>query len=294
MKYTHAAVSIQLLLVGLSALLFAVPVLAKKPSPPPPTKPIISSFYAKPQSITAGQSTTLYWSTSGATMLSIDQGIGTVYKTTKTVTPKITTTYTLTATNSAGSTSAAATVTVTAIVPPPPPPPPSPGEINIQAYTTSYSYWDNTPPGSAAISDPVLHQQAGGTGTYDYPITLAVGHSIINNVDILDYPAGTRFYIPNVRRYFIVEDTCGDGRTPQNGPCHTGYPSGTTAWVDMWMDGQSGTQSAVDACASFLTDSNGVAHLIVENPAANYVVVPGALFQEGTCTAQYGNTLVTQ
>ena len=62
----------------------------------------------------------------------------------------------------------------------------------------------------------------------------------MDDEDILDYPAGTRFYIPNVRRYFIVEDTCGDGDTPQNGPCHTGYPKGTTAWVDMWIGEEQG------------------------------------------------------
>ena len=180
--------------------------------------------------------------------------------------------------------------------PPPPPPPPvaSPGETYIQAYTTAYSYWDNTPVGTAAISNPIIHQKAGGIGTYADPITLAVGHSIIDGKNILDYPAGTRFYIPNVRRYFIVEDTCGDGPTPQNGPCHTGYPSGTATWVDMWIDGQSGSQSAVDACASYLTDSNGVAHLIIKNPAQNYAVVSGPVFNNGTCTEQYGNTAVTQ
>ena len=176
--------------------------------------------------------------------------------------------------------------------PPVPTPPPSSQEIRIQAYTTAYTYWDNTPPGSATISNPILHSLAGGTGTYADPITLAVGHSIINGKDILDYPAGTRFYIPNVRRYFIVEDTCGDGAAPQNGPCHKGFPAGTSAWVDMWIDGASGSASTADACASDLTDSNGIAHLIIENPASNYAVVPGPIIQSGICTKQYGNTPV--
>jgi hypothetical protein len=130
-----------------------------------------------------------------------------------------------------------------------------------------------------------LHRGAGGSGTYADPITLAVGHSIIDGKDILDYPAGTRFYIPNVRRYFIVEDTCGDGSQPQNGPCHTGFPPGTTAWVDMWIDGRSGTPEAVDDCARALTG----AHRIIQNPKANYVVVQGPVFQDGKCTAQYGD-----
>lgn len=183
------------------------------------------------------------------------------------------------------------------VIPPPPPPTPPPQNSNesyINAYTTAYTYWDNTPPGSADISNPIIHQKAGGTGTYADPITLAVGHSIINGNDILDYPAGTIFYIPNVRRYFIVEDTCGDGRTPQNGPCHTGYPNGTTTWVDMWIDGQSGTSSSANACAEAVTDANGEVHVIIENPASHYAVVPGPVFQNGSCTKQYGNTPVIQ
>lgn len=175
---------------------------------------------------------------------------------------------------------------------PPVTPPPQAGEKYINAYTTAYTYWDNTPPGSAAISHPIIHQKAGGTGTFADPITIAVGHTIVGGKQTLDYPAGTKFYIPNVRRYFIVEDSCGDGNTPQNGPCHTGYPSGTTTWVDMWIDGATGTRAASDACAGAVTDENGEVHLIIQNPASDYVVVPGPVFSNGVCTSQFGNTPV--
>src|SRR4051812_14948385 len=114
------------------------------------------------------------------------------------------------------------------------------------AYTTAYSYFDNTPHGSADISHPVLHRKAGGTGTYTDPITIAVGHVYKDRYgriasrssttqDILDYPAGTRMYLPDVRRYAIVEDTCGDGGRPDLVPCHRGANadgSGSTTWVD--------------------------------------------------------------
>jgi hypothetical protein len=200
-----------------------------------------------------------------------------------TLSPATTTLYTAKFTGPGGSVTCSTQVTVSK----------STGEVYLQAYTTSYSIWDNTPVGSTAISYPSIHQTAGGVGSYADPITIAVGHSIINNVDIPDFPAGTRFYIPNVRRYFIVEDACGDGNTPQNGPCHTGFPTGTSVWVDMWLDGSSGTQTAVNACASFLTDTNGVAHLIIKNPVSNYLVVQGALFKNGACTSEYGNTPVT-
>ena len=45
-------------------------------------------------------------------------------------------------------------------------------EKAFSAYLTGYSYWDNTPPGSAAISKPVIHRRAGGTGKYNDPITI--------------------------------------------------------------------------------------------------------------------------
>jgi hypothetical protein len=76
--------------------------------------PNISSFTAGPSSISSGSSSILAWSTSGATSLSIDQGIGTVTGvTSRVVTPSGTTTYTLTATNGSGSVTQSVTVTVT-------------------------------------------------------------------------------------------------------------------------------------------------------------------------------------
>jgi hypothetical protein len=60
------------------------------------------------------------------------------------------------------------------------------GEIRFVAYTTGYGFPDNTPAGSA-ISNPVIHQSASGTGTYQDPITVGVGHSITRGKDTLDY-----------------------------------------------------------------------------------------------------------
>lgn len=54
-------------------------------------------------------------------------------------------------------------------------------------------------------------------------MTIAVGHSRKSGQDVLDIPAGTRIDHPDVRRYFIVEDTCGDGPKPEEGrPCRHG------------------------------------------------------------------------
>jgi hypothetical protein len=79
--------------------------------------PVISSFAAAPASILLGGSSTLSWSVSGATSLSINQGVGVVTGTSTSVSPTATTTYTLTATNGSGSATATAIVTVTLPVP---------------------------------------------------------------------------------------------------------------------------------------------------------------------------------
>lgn len=171
-------------------------------------------------------------------------------------------------------------------------PPTSTNEItHLNVYTTGYGYPDNTPKNSAAISNPVLHQSAGGTGTFSDPITLAVGHSISGGTDTLDFAKGTKFYIPNLRRYFLVEDTCGDGNSPQNGPCHnvSTADQGSTLWLDLWVGGVGKTSSGTIACEDAITSL----HTVIENPSANYAVVAGEVYN-GTCSQQYGNTLVTQ
>lgn len=81
--------------------------------------PVIGSFGASPASVEQGQSATLSWTTSGATTVSIDQGIGNRPVNGSTpVSPSATTTYRLTATGAGGIVTADTTVVVTA--PPPP------------------------------------------------------------------------------------------------------------------------------------------------------------------------------
>lgn len=162
------------------------------------------------------------------------------------------------------------------------------GQRKIQAFITGYSYFDNTPPGSIAISHPVFHQSAGGTGTYADPITVAVGHSISAGRDTLDWVKGTRFYIPNLRRYFVVEDTCGDGSSPQDGPCHTGYPAPATTWLDIWIGGQGGSASGADSCMNAITGTWDV----LLDPGSNYAAVVGSVYGAAGCTQQYGNAVL--
>jgi hypothetical protein len=76
-------------------------------------RPVISSFAATPSTLPArGGTTSLSWSVTGATSLAVDQGIGAVTGSSRSVDLTATTTYTLTATNAAGSATSSATVYV--------------------------------------------------------------------------------------------------------------------------------------------------------------------------------------
>jgi len=93
------------------------------PAPPPPASRPTVSLQASPTSINKGDSTTLSWTSTDATQLTIapDVGAVTAQGSTK-VTPSDSTTYTITASGPGGSADSSARVTVSA--PPPPPPPP--------------------------------------------------------------------------------------------------------------------------------------------------------------------------
>ena len=110
------------------------------------------------------------------------------------------------------------------------------GGTRSQIFTTGYTYWDNTPPGSAQISKPVIHDRAGGTGTWKDPITVAV------QAGRFDF--GTRFYLPELKKYFIVEDLCGACNDGRNGGAYT---------LDIWVDGSHLSSGGAASCASRIT-----------------------------------------
>ena len=117
-----------LLVAGLVATVFTAgckkkPVAAAPPPPPaveqPKPQPTVT-LSANPTSITKGDSSTLSWSSTNATQLTIAPEVGTVTAEGSTkVTPGDSTTYTVTASGPGGSASATARVVVS--TPPPPP-----------------------------------------------------------------------------------------------------------------------------------------------------------------------------
>lgn len=155
----------------------------------------------------------------------------------------------------------------------------STAEQAFTAYITGYSYWDNTPPGSAAIAKPVIHRKAGGKGTYSDPVTIAVGYRLVGGRAKLDFPAGTRFYLPHLQRYAIVEDICGDGPTPHLTGCARG--NGGHPWLDIYVDGSRVGAAAANDCMYRLTGF----HQIIINPGKGYPVSAGPIAESGCSTS---------
>ena len=105
------------LLLGVFTALLGVACGGKGSDPPPAPPPSITTFTSDPANGFGGQPCTLTWSVSGATRISIDNGVGDVTGlSTKLVYPQLTTTYKLTASNSSGDRTASTTVTINASI----------------------------------------------------------------------------------------------------------------------------------------------------------------------------------
>ncbi|WP_156994025.1 hypothetical protein [Pseudonocardia acaciae] len=158
-----------------------------------------------------------------------------------------------------------------AVYPYPPAGPPYPQLVPAQppsqrfsVWLTGYSWHDNNPPGSSKVSHPVLHGMAGGQGTFDDPITAAVAGS---GGGI--WSPGSKFYLPTLARYVIVEDT-GAGAVP----------SGDDGHLDVWIDGRDGTRAATDDCMARFTAHRVQAYY---NPPPGLPVITGPIFADDTC-----------
>lgn len=129
-----------------------------------------------------------------------------------------------------------------------------PASTTSDMYVTLYGALDNTPPGSTDIAYPVIHSQAGGTGTYDDPVTFAT--------DKDELPVGTKVYYPYLKKYFIMEDDCTEcdedwtGQGPDGGPNYR--------HIDLWA-GDSENQ-AILSCENSLTQ-NGQVPVVVDPPS---------------------------
>jgi hypothetical protein len=117
---------------------------------------------------------------------------------------------------------------------------------------TMYGAPDNDPPNSANIANPVLHQQAGGTGTFEDPVSFAS--------DPKDFAPGTKIYVPDLQKYFIMEDNCAHAMQNPNDQLQ----------VDLWTGGGPGIDAAKLLQIEFAdTNENST---IIANPNAGHPV----------------------
>jgi hypothetical protein len=134
---------------------------------------------------------------------------------------------------------------------------------------TLYGFPDNSPPG-AGIAFPQIHSQAGGTGTFDDPVTFATDRN--------ELAPGTIVYYPFLHRYFIMEDDCAEcdqdweGQGPDGGPNFN--------HIDLWVGGEGGDSNAVIQCEDALTQQGDV----VLNPPSNEPVDTTPLFDSNSNT----------
>ena len=112
------------------------------PPPPPAARPTVS-LQANPTSFNKGDSSTLSWTSTDATQLTISPDVGAVTAQGSTkVSPSDSTTYTITASGPGGSADSSVRVTVAAPPPPPPPQPTGPTDDQLFLQEVKDAYFD--------------------------------------------------------------------------------------------------------------------------------------------------------
>ena len=142
--------------------------------------------------------------------------------------------------------------------------------VDTQAvYMTFYGWPDNSPPGGAIAYPknggfPTVHDAAGGTGTYDDPITFAT--------DQAELPVGTRLFAPVIEKYLVMEDDCAE--------CDTDWSSSQKWHIDVWMNSNGTDNSnAVLGCEDQWTQSTTVVEV---NPPPGRPATAPPLFDTTT------------
>lgn len=130
-------------------------------------------------------------------------------------------------------------------------------EQRVTFRITGFGKKDNTPPGSTTISQPVIHSQAGGSGTFQDPLTAASPGSAGST----ESPKGAKFYVPSISRYVIIED------------------SGASKFSQPHLDIWSGTTDNVEDCEGKITGTVQV----IRNPKAGYPVKAGPIATGSGC-----------
>jgi hypothetical protein len=127
----------------------------------------------------------------------------------------------------------------------------------VTGYTMTHFGWpDNSPPG-AGIAYQCKHRpfKAGGTGTYDNPITIATAKGELEVCGI--------YYVPKYHKYMIFEDDCEQ--------CEKDWNNGRKLHFDVWTGGNkpedNGGEDQIN-CEGLLTPGTDSVTLI-KNPPPN-------------------------
>jgi Raf kinase inhibitor-like YbhB/YbcL family protein len=130
-------------------------------------------------------------------------------------------------------------------------------------YFTLYGWPDNSPPGNG-ISYPSVHSKAGGTGTYDDPVTFATNSG--------ECAPGTRVYVPAFMQYAIMEDGCSE--------CNTAWSANKQYRFDFWINSNASSDSMkVLDCELHWTQNQTVVEI---DPPNGRPVDPTPLFDTNT------------
>jgi peptidoglycan-associated lipoprotein len=172
----YSVLALAMVGVGCKKPITATPA-APAPPPPPPSQPTVT-LQATPANVQRGQSTTLRWSSTNATSLTLAPGVGNVSPEGNTsVTPTDSQTYTITAMGPGGSVTANARVTVT--VPPPPPPAPvaaGPSMEELFARDVKDAYFDFDKADIRPDARSALTETAGFLKSYTQVKVMLEGH----------------------------------------------------------------------------------------------------------------------
>lgn len=142
-------------------------------------------------------------------------------------------------------------------------------ENTMQMKMTFYGFPDNDPPGRAISyphsEDPrTIHEEAGGTGTFDDPITAAA----MPLDDGGRFSPGTRLYVPSLQKYLIIEDDCASCERDQ---------------IDVWMESTGDcSDTQVQQCEEAWTPA-GAIEVEVE-PTSDNQVDTSPFFDINTCS----------
>ncbi|KAE8373939.1 hypothetical protein BDV26DRAFT_270983 [Aspergillus bertholletiae] len=130
---------------------------------------------------------------------------------------------------------------------------------------TFYGYADNDPPGADIAYDCGRGYTAGGTGTYDDPLTFATAPGEFSKCEVI--------YVPYLEKYLRFEDTCEE--------CTSDYDDGKLH-IDIWTGPTtSNGGSKLLSCEDSLTPD--ASQIVVTSPPDSLTVNTGALFSSGTC-----------